>query len=256
MSGRAEFPHALRRLECPLPGIRLEASFLLEAQRLPHFVGTAPDTDDEEENLPGAMQDHKPQLVAEVQPPGGRFGAEEPARLFPDFRCDSQEGCPASVRCAVRRAAVGPVALLPPSRMHQREQTAPPGRGRGGVAAAAMWLSPSSLTAVATNSPFAEWDKIFADPRLCAAIADRITFRCTLIQTGNRVLPLPGHRVRTPGRAGAVTQSISEPDVSGYWQVVTPCCRQRPDIGDRRRSGHDLVNPSYGQSCRPAERET
>ena len=39
-------------------------------------------------------------------------------------------------------------------------------------------------TAVATNSPFAEWDKIFADPRLCAAIADRITFRCTLIQTG------------------------------------------------------------------------
>jgi DNA replication protein DnaC len=39
-------------------------------------------------------------------------------------------------------------------------------------------------TAVATNSPFAEWDKIFADPRLCAAIADRLTFRCTLIQTG------------------------------------------------------------------------
>ncbi|WP_443075057.1 IS21-like element helper ATPase IstB [Streptomyces sp. NBC_01435] len=39
-------------------------------------------------------------------------------------------------------------------------------------------------TAVATNSPFTEWDKIFGDPRLCAAIADRITFRCTLIQTG------------------------------------------------------------------------
>ncbi|MFF8848176.1 IS21-like element helper ATPase IstB [Streptomyces sp. NPDC015127] len=39
-------------------------------------------------------------------------------------------------------------------------------------------------TAVATNSPFAEWDKIFGNPRLCAAIADRITFRATLIQTG------------------------------------------------------------------------
>ncbi|WP_329604652.1 IS21-like element helper ATPase IstB [Streptomyces radicis] len=39
-------------------------------------------------------------------------------------------------------------------------------------------------TAVATNSPFAEWDKTFGDRRLCAAIADRITFRCTLIQTG------------------------------------------------------------------------
>ncbi|MFF8919052.1 ATP-binding protein [Streptomyces sp. NPDC015032] len=39
-------------------------------------------------------------------------------------------------------------------------------------------------TAVATNSPFNEWDTIFNEPRLCAAIADRITFRCTLIQTG------------------------------------------------------------------------
>ncbi|MGW5119326.1 ATP-binding protein [Streptomyces noursei] len=37
---------------------------------------------------------------------------------------------------------------------------------------------------MATNSPFAEWDKIFADTRLCAATTDRITFRCTLIQTG------------------------------------------------------------------------
>lgn len=39
-------------------------------------------------------------------------------------------------------------------------------------------------TAVATNSSFTEWDKTFGGARLCAAIADRITFRCTLIQTG------------------------------------------------------------------------
>jgi DNA replication protein DnaC len=39
-------------------------------------------------------------------------------------------------------------------------------------------------TAIATNSPFSEWDKTFGDARLCAAIADRLTFRCTLIQTG------------------------------------------------------------------------
>ncbi|MFD4376615.1 IS21-like element helper ATPase IstB [Streptomyces sp. NPDC058486] len=38
-------------------------------------------------------------------------------------------------------------------------------------------------TAVATNSPFNEWDSIFNEPRLCASIADRIAFRCTLIQT-------------------------------------------------------------------------
>ncbi|MFI9823397.1 ATP-binding protein [Streptomyces sp. NPDC052013] len=41
-------------------------------------------------------------------------------------------------------------------------------------------------TPVATNSSFAEWDKIFSDPWPCAAIADRITFRCALVQTGTK----------------------------------------------------------------------
>ncbi|WP_406424706.1 ATP-binding protein [Streptomyces sp. NBC_00842] len=36
----------------------------------------------------------------------------------------------------------------------------------------------------ATNSPFAEWEKTFGDRQLCAAIADRLTFRGTLLQTG------------------------------------------------------------------------
>ncbi|KJK57474.1 hypothetical protein [Saccharothrix sp. ST-888] len=31
---------------------------------------------------------------------------------------------------------------------------------------------------------FSNWDKTFADPRLCAVIADRLTFKGTLIQTG------------------------------------------------------------------------
>ena len=39
-------------------------------------------------------------------------------------------------------------------------------------------------TAVASNAPFSEWDKTFTDTRLCTAIADRLTFKCTLIQTG------------------------------------------------------------------------
>ncbi|MGW7825091.1 IS21-like element helper ATPase IstB [Streptomyces puniciscabiei] len=39
-------------------------------------------------------------------------------------------------------------------------------------------------TAAATNSPFTEWDKTFGDARLCAVIAGRVTFRCTLVQTG------------------------------------------------------------------------
>ncbi|MFB7457986.1 MULTISPECIES: ATP-binding protein [unclassified Streptomyces] len=39
-------------------------------------------------------------------------------------------------------------------------------------------------SALSTNSPFAEWEKTFGDRRLCAAIADRLTFRGTLLQTG------------------------------------------------------------------------
>ncbi len=39
-------------------------------------------------------------------------------------------------------------------------------------------------TAVASHAPFNEWDKTFTDPRLCSAIADRLTFKGTLIQTG------------------------------------------------------------------------
>jgi len=38
--------------------------------------------------------------------------------------------------------------------------------------------------AVATNAPFSEWANTFTDPRLCAAIIDRLTFNALIIQTG------------------------------------------------------------------------
>ncbi|WP_079085087.1 ATP-binding protein [Streptomyces dysideae] len=37
-------------------------------------------------------------------------------------------------------------------------------------------------TAVASDAPFSKWDKTFTDARLCTAIADRLTFKGTLIQ--------------------------------------------------------------------------
>jgi DNA replication protein DnaC len=39
-------------------------------------------------------------------------------------------------------------------------------------------------TAIASNSPFSEWKKIFTDQRLCQAVVDRITFQGTFINTG------------------------------------------------------------------------
>lgn len=38
--------------------------------------------------------------------------------------------------------------------------------------------------AIASNDSFAGWGKTFTDPRLCAAIVDRLTFGGNLIQTG------------------------------------------------------------------------
>jgi DNA replication protein DnaC len=38
--------------------------------------------------------------------------------------------------------------------------------------------------AVASNEPFSGWTKTFTDPRLCAAIVDRLTFAGHIIQTG------------------------------------------------------------------------
>jgi DNA replication protein DnaC len=38
--------------------------------------------------------------------------------------------------------------------------------------------------ACASNAPFSEWDKTFTDPRLAAAIVDRLTFNAHIVQTG------------------------------------------------------------------------
>jgi DNA replication protein DnaC len=46
--------------------------------------------------------------------------------------------------------------------------------------------------AVATNAPFSEWAATFTDPRLCAAIVDRLTFNAHIIETGT-----DSYRLRT-----------------------------------------------------------
>ena len=46
--------------------------------------------------------------------------------------------------------------------------------------------------AVGTNAPFSEWAATFTDPRLCAAIIDRLTFNALIIETGT-----DSYRLRT-----------------------------------------------------------
>lgn len=38
--------------------------------------------------------------------------------------------------------------------------------------------------AIASNESFSTWPKTFTDPRLCAAIVDRLTFGGNIIETG------------------------------------------------------------------------
>ena len=49
--------------------------------------------------------------------------------------------------------------------------------------------------AVASNAAFSEWARTFTDPRLCAAIVDRITFQANIIETGT-----DSYRLRTTKR--------------------------------------------------------
>ncbi len=46
--------------------------------------------------------------------------------------------------------------------------------------------------ALASNLPFTEWGAVFPDPRLVAAIVDRITFNAHILETGT-----DSYRLRT-----------------------------------------------------------
>ena len=56
--------------------------------------------------------------------------------------------------------------------------------------------------AVASNAPFSEWGQTFADPRLAAAVVDRLTFRAHIIETGSESYRL---RLTAATKGGART---------------------------------------------------
>ena len=55
-----------------------------------------------------------------------------------------------------------------------------------------------SAIAIASNEAFSGWTKTFTDPRLCAAIVDRLTFAGQIIETGTTSYRL-AHTRRTSG---------------------------------------------------------
>jgi DNA replication protein DnaC len=53
--------------------------------------------------------------------------------------------------------------------------------------------------AIASNESFSGWAKTFTDPRLCAAIVDRLTFGGTIVDTGTSSYRLARTRARQQG---------------------------------------------------------
>lgn len=57
----------------------------------------------------------------------------------------------------------------------------------------------------ASNDSCSGWTKTFTDPRLCAAIVDRLTFGGNIIKTGTDGFRLAHTRARVAAAAGANT---------------------------------------------------
>lgn len=53
-----------------------------------------------------------------------------------------------------------------------------------------------SSVAIATNLPFSEWGQVVSDPRLVAAIVDRVTFNAHIIETGTKSYRLAATKAR------------------------------------------------------------
>lgn len=58
-----------------------------------------------------------------------------------------------------------------------------------------------SAITIASNEPFSAWTKTLTDPRLCAAIVDRLTFAGQIIETGRHSYRLAHARNTQPPKA-------------------------------------------------------
>jgi DNA replication protein DnaC len=57
--------------------------------------------------------------------------------------------------------------------------------------------------AIGTNLPFSEWGTVFPDPRLVAAIVDRVTFNAHILETGTQSYRLATSKTSNRKRAAS-----------------------------------------------------
>jgi DNA replication protein DnaC len=80
--------------------------------------------------------------------------------------------------------------------------------------------------AIATNLPFSEWGTVFPDPRLVAAIVDRVTFNAHILETGTH-----SYRLRTSKTSTRRTHQRNEGGANIH----------EADSSERRKLGRRLA---------------
>lgn len=104
---------------------------------------------------------------------------------------------------------------------------------------------------LASNLPFSEWGSVFPDPRLVAAIVDRITFNAHILETGTQSYRLRTTKDHRPPQARRLTVSrfhshahqTGPPSWARDGAHLTSSVHQQPDGGhgdhdrDHRRQG-------------------
>jgi IstB-like ATP binding protein len=113
------------------------------------------------------------------------FSVGRRATAVPDRRRRHRQVPPAD-RAEHRRGRTRPPG--PPH--HRRRTDKQTGRGRRRPARELLFRvlterEEKASIAIASNAAFSEWVRTFTDPRLCAAIVDRLTFDAHIIETGS-----------------------------------------------------------------------
>ncbi|KPI32883.1 IstB domain protein ATP-binding protein [Actinobacteria bacterium OV450] len=108
--------------------------------------------------------------------------------------------------------------------------------------------------AIASNESFSGWTKTFTDPRLCAAIVDRLTFGGDIIETGS-----DSYRLATPGpalssRPPAERRETTRPSVLHESPAPIPASAERGCQHEVRAEGDGpAVELSVQPGNEPAE---
>lgn len=97
--------------------------------------------------------------------------------------------------------------------------------------------------AIASNESFGGWTKTFTDPRLCAAIVDRLTFNGTIIETGTDSYRLASARARAeePVKAGCPLPLPASTASRPGGRLAVPCRRASQRAPPSTADVHSVV---------------